>query len=267
MKMILKNRFYIFLLVMLFSKIGIAQSTEISGRVESSADVENIHVINKTAQKFTITNVLGEFTIPVKLNDTLSFSSVQHEPKEVVISKEIITSKTVTVVLVEQINTLNQVTVGKVLTGDLSSDIGNVEGNAPINFYDVGIPGYKGKIATQSERRLAEAGEFKPKMLLGALTGSIPLNPILNGISGRTKMLKERVAHEKNEALVKTLRENFSESLFIIYPLDEEFRMDFFYFCELDENFTKRCTGTSDLEILEFLTEKLKEYKANQKEE
>ncbi|WP_233702518.1 carboxypeptidase-like regulatory domain-containing protein [Hyunsoonleella flava] len=229
--------------------------------------MENIHVINKTAQKFTITNASGEFIIPARLNDTLRFSSVQHKLKDVLITQEIITSKTVTVILEEKINALNQVTVGKILTGDLSSDIGTVKGETPINFYDVGIPGYTGKIATQSERRLAEAGEFKPKMLLGALTGSIPLNPILNGISGRTKMLKKRVKHERNEALITKLRQEFSESLFSIYPLSEEFRADFFYFCEMDENFYQTCNGKSDLEVLEFLKHKLKQYKANQQED
>lgn len=256
--------------IILFSfQLGVSQSVEITGSVESSADVENIHVINKTAQKFTITNRLGEFTIPVSLNDTLSFSSVQHELKTIVISKEIITSKTVTVILVEQINTLNQVTVGKVLTGDLGSDIGNIEGDAPINFYDLGIPGYKGKLATQSERRLEEASNLRPSMNGGTYGagGSISILPIINAITGRTKMLKKRVKHERNEALIKKIREDFSESLFNMNSLDEEYRVDFFYFCEMDENFYETCAGKPDLEVLEFLKNKLMQYKANQKEE
>ncbi|MGC6430123.1 MAG: hypothetical protein ACON5F_03685 [Jejuia sp.] len=243
-----------------------AQSVVITGKVESNVDVENIHVINKTAQKFTITNAKGEFIIPVNVNDTISFSSVQHEPKYVVISQAIFEIGKMTVVLVQQVTTLNQVTVGKVLSGNLTKDIGSVEGKAPINFYDVGIPGYKGKLATQSERRLAEAGDFKPKMLLGALTGGIPLNPILNGISGRTKILKQRVQNERDDALINKIREDFSETLFEMNALDEEFRMDFFYFCELDARFYEKCHGKSDLDILEFLNEKLVHYKKNQQE-
>ncbi|GAB1856681.1 hypothetical protein MHTCC0001_15160 [Flavobacteriaceae bacterium MHTCC 0001] len=265
--MALKNKIHLYLLVFFNCKVAVAQFVEINGKVQSNTNVENIHVINKTAQKFTITNAQGKFKIPVALNDTLSFSSVQHVSKDVIVSKAIIASKTVNVTLEEQVNVLDQVTLGKVLTGDLSSDIGNVEGKAPINFYDVGIPGYKGKPATQSERRLAEAGEFKPEMLLGAFTGSIPLNPILNGITGRTKMLKKRVKHERNEALITKVRERFSSSLFGLYPLDEEFRVDFFYFCEMDENFMKTCSEASDLVIFECLSKKLKQYKANQKEE
>lgn len=254
--------------VILFSvSFTTAQSVEITGKVESSIDVENVHVINKTALKFTITNKNGAFTIPVHVNDTLSFSSVQHEAKSIIISKEIYTSKTVTVLLIEQTNKLNQVTVGKVLTGDLGSDIGNVEGKAPVNFYDLGIPGYTGKLATQSERRLFTAGEFKPIMLLGLLGGGMPLDPIINEITGRTKMLKKRVKRERNEALITKTREMFLESLFSINSLEEEYRIDFFYFCEMDEHFYEKCSGRGSLEILEFLTEKLKQYKANQEED
>ncbi|MFD2725470.1 hypothetical protein [Hyunsoonleella rubra] len=241
-----------------------AQAIELHGKVQSSVNVENIHVINATAQKFTITDKNGAFRIPVKLNDTVSFSSVQHEPKDIIITSEILSIKTISVRLKEKINTLDEVVVGKILTGDLSSDIGNVEEELPINFYDLGIPGYTGKIATQSERRLAQAGEFKPIMLLGLLGGSMPLDPIINGISGRTKMLKGHVQHEKNDTLLKRIRIELSETLFSLNPLEEEFRMDFFYFCEMDDNFYARCAGKTDLEVLEFLQEKLKTYKANQ---
>jgi len=40
----------------------------------------------------------------------------------------------------------------------------------------------------------------------------------------------------------------------------------FFYFCELDENFYSRCNGKTDLDVLEFLKEKLKQYNINQME-
>lgn len=250
-------------------QFALAQSVEITGRVESNADVENIHVINKTAKKFTITDKRGNFKIPVKLNDSISFSSVQHKLKTIVVTKEILALKRVTVTLEEQVNTLNQVTVGKVLSGDLTKDIGSIEGEAPINFYDLGIPGYKGKLATQSERRLAAAttGPSGAKLKwYSPLTGAIPIDPIINEISGRSKMLRERVAHERSNKLIAKIRERFSESLFSLYPLNEEFRMDFFYFCEMDEDFMEKCSGTSDLIVFEFLSQKLKEYKANQNE-
>ncbi|GAA3609978.1 hypothetical protein Q4Q39_16810 [Flavivirga amylovorans] len=254
----------IVIVFMLFSfQTIISQSIEILGKVQSNSGVENIHVINKTAQIFTITNEKGEFKIKVTLNDSLVFSSIQHKLKEVVISNENISNRAILVKLEEQINELEEVIVGKVLTGDLLKDIANVEGDPPINFYDVGIPGYKGKIATQSERRLSEAGEFKPKMLLGVLTGGIPLNPILNGISGRTKILKNRVEVETKEALMNTVKAKLSKDFFASNPLDEDLRMDFFYFCADDEHFVKYCKNKTDFEILIFLKSKYKQYTEN----
>lgn len=256
-------KFFIGLMFLFCFQSIASQSFEIKGKVSSSASVENIHVINKTAQIFTTTNALGEFTMVATLNDTILFSSILHIPKEVVVSKDVILNKALTVTLQEQINQLDQVVVGNVLTGDLQSDIKNADTDVPINFYDVGIPGYKGKPATQSERRLHEAGEFKPKMLLGLLGGGIPLNPILNGISGRTKELKERVRLETNDALLRGIKARLSQSFFSVYKLDDSKRADFFYFCQEDKNFRARCEGKTDIEVFEFLKEKLKAYKKN----
>ncbi|MCF7560547.1 carboxypeptidase-like regulatory domain-containing protein [Sabulilitoribacter multivorans] len=261
--MMLKSKYLITLIGLIsFWNIN-SQTIEISGKVESKTDVENIHVINTTAKFFTVTNKSGDFNITAKLNDTIVFSSIQHKPKEVIISKQIISTKVIYVYLEELINELDEVLVGKILTGDLLSDINNTEGDPPINFYDVGIPGYKGKPATQSERRLAEAGIFKPQMLLGLLGGGIPLNPILNGISGRTKMLKNRVDVEEREALMQRIRIRLSKDFFYMYPLHEDLKMDFFYFCADDENFLKACKNKLDVEVLNFLKMKYSQYMEN----
>lgn len=259
----LKIRWILIVFVLIGFQNIFSQSIEISGRIESETNIENIHIINKTAQVYTITDRKGHFAITVKLNDTLSFSSIQHKLKEVVVSKQIISNKAILVKLDNQINELDEVIVGKVLTGDLLSDIKNTEGNPPINFYDVGIPGYTGKPATQSERRLSEAGEFKPKMLLGLLGGGLPLNPILNGLSGRTKMLKNRVKLEEKEALMSSVKARLSKDFFISNPLEEALKMDFFYFCADDENFIKHCKNQTDFKILIFLRMKYKQYLGN----
>lgn len=253
----------LFIVLVFLSFFVHSQSTEIYGRVESKTNIENIHVINITAQVFTITDKKGLFTITAKLNDTLKFSSVQHKLREVIISNEIISNKVIFVKLTEQINELDEVFVGKVLTGDLLSDIKNTEGEPPINFYDVGITGYTGKPATQSERRLSEAGEFKPKMLLGLLGGGLPLNPILNGLSGRTNMLKNRVEIEEKEMLLQVIKSRLSKDFFVSNPLKEVLKMDFFYFCADDENFLKHCKNQSDFKILIFLRMKYKKYLDN----
>lgn len=242
-----------------------SQTIAISGKVESNSNIENIHVINTTAQVFTVTNREGEFTISASLNDSILLTSVQHIPKNIIIDETIFLTKTITVKLEELVNQLDEVTVGKVLSGDLNLDINNTEGDPPINFYNVGIPGYTGKIATQSERRLSEASDFNPSVngnSMGA-GGAFSILPIINAITSRTKMLKNRVEIERKADLLHKIRTNLSEDFFSIYKLDEILRADFFYFCEEDPNFQLRCKNKSDMEVLEFLKEKLMQYNQN----
>jgi len=259
----LRIRYFLIGFVLIVFQPAFSQSIEIIGEVKSKSNLENIHVVNKTAQLFTITDRNGRFIITAKMNDTLQFSSVQHKLKVLIISEKIISAKAIFVILEEQINELDEVFVGKILTGDLLSDIKNTEGTPPINFYDVGIPGFTGTPATQSERRLHEAGEFKPIMLLGLLSGGVPLNPILNGISGRTKMLKTRVKLEERKTLMLYIKGRLSKDFFASNPLEQSLKSDFFYFCADDENFIKYCKNQTDFKILIFLKMKYKQYLSN----
>lgn len=242
-----------FFVVLCIPMLALGQAIDLSGKLYSASGIntENIHVINRTAQRFTITNKEGEFSIPVKLNDTLSFSSIQHKPKEVVVSEAILNTQTLLLTLEEQINQLDEVLVGKVLSGDLMFDVQSTEGDAPINFYDVGIPGYTGRLATQSERRLSEATSGG---------GIIPLNPIINAITGRTKELKEHIRIEEKDALIRNIRARLSKDFFEANPLDEEFKMNYFYFCMDDKEFLNRCKNKTDFDVLIFLKTKYNQY-------
>jgi hypothetical protein len=262
-----RTRGFCVIFILLFSYVSVAQTVEIRGKViVDDEDIEGIHVINKTSSRFTITSSNGDFTIPGKHNDTIIFSAIKYKPKEVIIDAAIINSKTLIVYLTELVNELNQVIVGKILTGNLMSDIGNSDAKRDINFYDLGIPGYTGKPLTQSERKLNEAGEFKPMMLLGLLTGSVPLNPILNGISGRTKMLKNQVKLEGLNECLETIKSNLSELFFEYNDLPEANRKEFFYYCLEDDEFSTICQIKNEIRTLEFLKTKLESYKANLQE-
>jgi len=260
-----KIRVCLVLFLCLFIKLTSAQSITLNGTVYGTADVEGIHVINKTLRKATTTDNNGAFSINAKLNDTLVFSGVQYKLESISVDKEMIETKLVKVFLLENINQLDEVVVGKVLTGDLLSDIENIDAKEPINFYDVGIPGYKGKPKTKNERLLHEAGEFKPIMLLGLLAGGLPLNPIINGLSGRTKELKNRVKLEARDELMFRVKAKYSEDLFAENPLEEILHYEYFYFCSEDSNFMEKCSINNDLLVFEFLQQKLVDYKLNLK--
>lgn len=90
-----------------------AQSVDINGKITAPDEVDGIHIINTTASRFTISNSDGTFVIPAKLNDTILFSGISYQPKEIVITKYIIASKQMPVYLEELVNALDEVVVGK----------------------------------------------------------------------------------------------------------------------------------------------------------
>ena len=248
----IKIKLFLFFFVVFFSSETFAQTQDINGKIIAKGDLVGIHIINKTASKFTLTNDKGEFEIPAKQYDTIMVSGIQYEPKEFVISDIIMQTKTVTVNLEDKINVLDQVVVGKVLTGDLTSDIENAEVKRDINFYDVGIPGYTGPRMTQSERRVYEANTGG---------GLFPLNPLINWISGRTKRLKEQVKRDELNKATDEAKAKYSKFLFEKDTLSPTQQQDFFYFSSYDPKFLPLSKSKKEFEMLEFLRQKLKEFK------
>lgn len=247
---------------LLYTGISYAQTTELSGTIKGAEGVDGIHIVNKSRKEFATSSKSGAFKINVAVKDTLVISSIQYKLKTLTITEQNINAKTLEITLETLVNELDEVTVGKILTGNLLDDMDNLGIKRSINFYDVGIPGYRGVRKTKSERLLHEAGEFKPKMLLGVLMGGLPLNPIINGITGRTKELKQRVKLEAQEELMYTIKSKFSKDFFNNNPLEDNLKMEFFYFCSEDETFTERCSK-NDIETLEYLQEKYVQYQAN----
>ena len=112
----------------------------------------------------------------------------------------------------------------------------------------------KGNLKHKEERRLNEA-------TTGG--GLVPLNPIINAITGRTKRLKEHVRLDRVDELLQGVISRMGEDFLTAYPLREDQEIDFFYFCSDDPEFEKRCKGKSDIEIFDYLTERYNSYQRN----
>ncbi len=242
----------------MLSSSTFSQTIDINGQVKASANTYGIHIINKSSNKFTITDDDGKFIIPAKQNDTILISGVQYKLQEIVINDSILQSKQISVALEDKVNELDEVVVGKILTGDLLSDIENSEVKRDINFYDVGIPGYTGPRPTQTQRRIYEATTG---------SGLVPLNPLLNWISGRTKRLKEQLEREKQESAVQAVKSKYSKFLFEETSLSATQQKEFYYFCADDPEFMPLFRRKNELKMLQFLEEKLKDFKVQIKED
>lgn len=236
-----------------------SQNTLLVGKIEGSVSVENSHITNTTQNTNTTTNAKGVFTIQVKEGDTLKITSIQYEKRIVVVSKKHISSGQVTIVMKLKVNELEEVFLKKhTLSGNLTDDISKNTAKRAINFYDIGIPGYTGKPLTQSERRLKDADGG----VIFYGTG-VNFHKLLNRISGRTKKLKNQVRIETNLLLMQGVKNRLFDDFFKSNLLDKEKVTDFFYFCLEDEEFENRFKNKTDLEIMNYLEERLKIYKSN----
>ena len=229
---------------------------DLKGQVEASAELEGIHILNISAEEYTITNHKGTFEVSTQINDTILVSSVQYIPKTIIVTQEMLVSGFITIKLEDRVNELDEVIVGKVLTGDLMSDIENSDAKADINFYDVGIPGYTGKPKTQKERRLREADGGKFVYYYG-LVATINIHKVLNRISGRTKKLKRLVRLEEQDACMEKAIAELSDDLFGHIELEEKLKTEFFYYASEDPKFLEVCKQESDIKLFEFLIDKL----------
>ncbi|MFY9243180.1 MAG: hypothetical protein WAO74_09145 [Polaribacter sp.] len=118
----------IFLINCLFS-FSQERNKLISGAViDSIGVVKNANIINLNTKQGTFSNDDGLFRIFVSEGDSLSFSSVQHLPKKIFISKKIIENKEIKVLLKSNIYELNEFDLKRHnLQGRLGIDVKDVK--------------------------------------------------------------------------------------------------------------------------------------------
>lgn len=117
--------------ISLMSLVTVAQEinrTTINGKIiVSTEDKEGVAVYNTSSNRGTITDKEGYFSIDVALGDIIEFSALQFKDFTVKISEDILRSKRLTVILVEEVNKLDEVVLLPFdLTGNLNADLDNV---------------------------------------------------------------------------------------------------------------------------------------------
>ena len=249
-----------FLLCFIFPVFVFSQTGEIKnleGRVTSKdGDVAATHVLNITTQKASITDINGFFSIPVRVNDTLVFSAVQFKKKQIVITPSIYESTNIEVPLDEALEELDEVVVTPYnLSGDISKDLKILNTDPVVTASTLGLANAYVRVPTKAERELYEATS-------GGI--GIPLNPILNGISGRTKMLKERVARDNLYSRTGRVREFYADSLYYTkLKIPKDRTDDFFYFCEVDSTFQAVVDSHDLIQIWDYLEKRSLVYRKN----
>ena len=92
--------------------------------IVESDDIAGITVFNKTSDFGVITDEKGEFTLQVRTNDLIEVSALQYKNLSFRVNDDIISSKSMRVFLIEEINKLDEVVIfSSGLTGDLNADV------------------------------------------------------------------------------------------------------------------------------------------------
>ena len=209
------------LLFLLVFNIASSQQINLHGKVINDFDIEGIHILNKTSKYNTVTNEFGEFAIRVQVLDTIMFSSVKYEIKELIITDGIYNKKSINIKLKELVNELDEVLIGNTLTGNLSTDLKNIKVDETFNFDDVGIPGFKG-IPQEKIVPLAAA----------AFPLSVNIEALYKHIGGYYKKLKIKRKWTKENATVVNIIDDYGFSFFEdAYSIPNNRLYDFLLFC------------------------------------
>lgn len=230
--------------------ISSAQQFMLDGEVvhDASDELESIHVFNSTTSRGTLTSRNGKFKIAVSIGDTLHITALQFKAEKIIISLEHFVSKKIRVELQQSTTELDEILLkNHTLTGFLKRDAGNIKTEPVINAVSLGIIEKDIRLLTQSERQLKTAR-------------SGFLDPLINALSGRTKMLKKRVELDKKNLELEKLLEKFpAEYLTNELNIDEDKVYDFILYCEADPKFPEK-VKKDRIQVLHFLKQKSETY-------
>ena len=198
----------------------------ISGEIKNdSVPIQNVHIINKSSQKGTITNRIGQFKISVTDKDTLMISDIQFQNKIVIINQDHLLTKFIEINLLELTNELDEVIVQQF--DDMSEELGLPNaGKEPLNKLDRNLNHYSQKST--------------PVVILEALLfkqgGIDDIYNIVSGNRKRDRKLKQLIQEDELNVskmeYVKTIRAHFQDEFFInSVKIEEEYIDTYIYYC------------------------------------
>ena len=222
-------------------------------------EIFSINIVNLTSEIGTTNNSNGEFQIEVAANDTLLFSAVQFEQRDIIITEEVLKKAFLTVLLVEKIDELEEVSISDIsLSGNLATDLENIP---TLTQADLGFPMSDAPRPTSIERKLKTASnvsttsKYNPPGMF-----NVSLDGIINRLNGKTAMLQKAAANEDLsqavDAGIAALPVSFFEDLLI--PKDRI--RDFVYFCAEDPDYYLLLSEARRLDLVDFFQSKAPQF-------
>ena len=217
--------------------------------IENLLPMNNVHVINTTQVKGSITNGSGEFEVEGVVNDTIIFTYLGFETVKTVITNDWIKNNTTKIKLTEKIYVLDEIKLSQYnLTGYLEVDTKII----PIN------ENYRANIAGLLASY--EVGDRSPNAL-GRVVRSV-LNPadfLYNTFSKKSKEMKKLKQMKANEDIRKLLAIKYDrETLASLLEISKDDIPLILEKCNYSQDFIN---SANDLQILDAINGCYEEYK------
>ncbi|APY12052.1 hypothetical protein BWZ22_12795 [Seonamhaeicola sp. S2-3] len=249
------------LLITFFVEAQDINRVEVQGKIYAKAnDVEGVTVFNTSTAIGTITDKKGEFTMEVALNDIIQISALQFKAISITITEDVINSKKLKIHLVEHINKLDAVLISSGLSGNIATDIANVNYLKPIlldmGSMNVDFEYYDDK---KYDAKVVEA-DLKSRISKGELYNGFDLKKISKLIFGaKDKKYKnpESFTFEKPIELVDIYSHEYISKVFEIPLEDVEKFVAYVEGHDLDKELLKK---GNEIKCLQFLYEKSQQF-------
>jgi len=224
---------YLFAFIFALKLSAQERTVVLTGKISSdSLAIENVHIINKSSQRGTLSNALGEFKIYIKEKDTLIFSDIQYVYKIIIIGKNHIKNKKITIKLFQKNNELPEVLIENMAK---SLDLPNA-GKKKLNKLERNLNAYSQKSVPMV---------FLDALLLDPILGLFMerrgggIDNIYNVVSGnrkRDRKLKKLIDADKHDEIklenIQIIREYFTDNFFLYTIKIEKDSIDnFINFC------------------------------------
>ncbi|MFO7720364.1 MAG: hypothetical protein R6W85_07985 [Gillisia sp.] len=261
---------FLILIAIMIGFLAQAQAQErisVSGSIQVPVGDEagGIIVYNLNSEVFTFTNPEGEFSIAVKINDSLRVSAAQFQEFIVIIDEGVIQSGNLTIYLTEVINVLPEVVVTPYdLSGNFSVDAARL----PV----VGLP----KPFTASEMQVIYfASETDPSYYSPPKNTALAMSQtrLVNGINfvnifkelliaSKRDEIRDPYSGRPNADIDTEIRHMYDDGFFKEnLNIDLEYINDFIYFADDNGLQEEMLQKGNELNLIEFLIEQSKQYK------
>ena len=218
-------------IVLLFLSVQAFSQDRLYGKVVSNNEpVSGVYVINKRTGTEAKTDNNGLFNLEVKTGDELAVYSAKIVTRNFTVNKEWFDENPFIISVDQQIYELEEVVIDHQVTSE-----------------SLGLVPKGQKQYTPAERRLYTA-----------TTGL--LDPLINLITGRTKMLKKALETEKQEILIQEVNGMFSQVEIQQLNIPEEYVKGFVFFIVEDKDFAAAVRNGDDGLVKYYMTELAKKY-------